>query len=141
MDQILDGAVGSQRFTVALLTVFGLMALFLSVVGVYGVVSYTVSQRTREIGLRKALGAENRRVMTRVMWEGLILSLFGVAVGLVGSLLLSRAFESMVFGVTPTDPATYGSVGMVLVAAAALASLAPAWRASRIDPVAALRED
>lgn len=141
MDEVLAGAMGGQRFVMTVLAVFGLLALFLAVVGVYGVVSYAVSQRTREIGLRMALGAKGSAVLTQVMREGLILSLVGVGAGLAGSLGLSRVFESMVFGITPTDPITYGGVVIVLVAAAAGASLLPARRASRVSPVVALREE
>jgi putative ABC transport system permease protein len=141
MEQILDGAVGGQRFVMTLLTVFGLLALFLAVVGVYGVVSYAVSQRTHEIGLRMALGAKGSNVLAQIMREGLILSLVGVAVGLAGSFALSRVFESMVFGITPTDPVTYSGVVIVLVLAAGGASLLPARRASRVSPMVALRDE
>jgi putative ABC transport system permease protein len=141
MEQILDGALGGQRFVMTLLTVFGLLALFLAVVGVYGVISYAVSQRTHEIGLRMALGAKGSNVLTQVMLEGLILSLVGVGAGLAGSFALSRVFESMVFGITPTDPVTYGGVVIVLIIAAAGASLLPARRAARVDPVVALRDE
>jgi putative ABC transport system permease protein len=141
MEQILDGALGGQRFVMTLLTVFGLLALFLAVVGVYGVVSYAVSQRTHEIGLRMALGAKGSNVLTQVMREGLILALVGVGAGLAGSFALSRVFQSMVFGITPTDPITYGGVVIVLVVAAAGASLLPARRASRVSPMVALRDE
>jgi putative ABC transport system permease protein len=141
MDQILAGSVGGQRFVMTLLTVFGLMALFLAAVGVYGVISYAVSQRTREIGLRMALGAKGSSVLTQIMREGLMLSIAGIGVGLVGSFALSRVFESIVFGITPTDPITYGGVVIVLVLAAAAASLLPARRASRVSPMVALREE
>ncbi len=141
MDQILSGAVGGQRFVMTLLTVFGLLALFLAAVGVYGVISYAVYQRTHEIGLRMALGAKGSNVMTQIMREGLILSLVGVGAGLAGSFALSRVFESMVFGITPTDPVTYGGVVIVLVVAATGASLLPARRASRVSPMVALRQE
>ncbi|UCD25119.1 MAG: ABC transporter permease, partial [Gemmatimonadota bacterium] len=134
MEQILDGAVGGQRFVMTLLAVFGLLALFLAAVGVYGVISYAVSQRTHEIGLRMALGAKGSNVLTQVLKEGLVLSVIGVGVGLAGSFALSRVFESMVFGITPTDPITYGGVVVVLVIVAAGASLLPARRAARVDP-------
>ncbi len=140
MDQILDGTVGGQRFVMTLLSVFGLLALFLAVVGVYGVVSYTVSRRTHEIGLRVALGARGGDVLTSVLGEGILLSAAGVAAGLGGSILLSRVFASMVFGIPPTDPLTYGGVGIALMVATALASLLPAWRASRVSPMVALRD-
>jgi len=141
MDRILSGAVGSQRFVMRLLTAFGLLALFLAVVGAYGMVSFAVSRRTREIGLRMALGARGSWVLGTILGEGLVLALAGVAVGLAGSFALSRVFHAMVFGITPTDPFTYLGVGIVLTASVALASLLPARRASRISPVQALRED
>jgi putative ABC transport system permease protein len=141
MEQILDGAVGGQRFVTTLLSVFGLLALFLAVVGVYGVISYAVSQRTREISLRIALGAPGTNVLTSVVREGLVLSLIGVGVGLIGSIALARAFTSMVFGITPTDPVTYFGVILVLVVAAVGASLLPARRASRVSPMVALRQE
>ncbi len=141
MDQIRAGAMGNERFVMRLLTVFGLLALFLALVGVYGVVSYGVSRRTHEIGLRMALGARAGEVLTKVMGEGLVLALVGVGVGLAGSLSLSRVFGTMVFGITPTDPFTYLGVGIVLLGSVSLASLLPARRASRISPVQALREE
>ncbi len=139
MDQVLDGALGTQRFVATLLSVFGLLALFLAAVGVYGIMSYAVSQRTQEIGLRMALGARGRNVLFQVVREGLILSLIGVSVGLAGSVALSRGFRSVVFGISTTDPLTYAGVVVVLVAVAAGASLIPARRASQVSPVEALR--
>jgi putative ABC transport system permease protein len=123
------------------LSLFGLLALFLAVVGVYGVVSYAVSQRTHEIGLRMALGAEGKRVLAQVVRDGLVLSLIGVAVGLVGAVALSRGFSSMVFGIRPTDPVTYAGVAIVLLVGAVGASLIPARRASRVSPMVALRDE
>jgi putative ABC transport system permease protein len=141
MDQILDAAMGNERFVMTLLTVFGLLALFLAAVGVYGVVSYTVSRRTHEIGLRMALGARGQEVLGGVMREGLGLALLGIGLGLAVSFLFGRVFESLVFGIEPTDPLTYLSVAGVLLASVAVASLLPARRASRISPVRALREE
>jgi putative ABC transport system permease protein len=141
MEQVLDGAVGSQRFVARLLTAFGFLALFLAVVGVYGVVSHAVSRRTREIGLRVALGARTGEVISRVLGEGVALALLGVGAGLAGAHLLSTVFASLVFGVAPTDPLTYGAVASTLLGSVALASLLPALRASRISPVEALKEE
>ncbi|MCG6957582.1 MAG: ABC transporter permease [Gemmatimonadetes bacterium] len=140
MDQILEATVGSQRFVTRLLTAFGLLALCLAVVGVYGVVSYSVSERTHEIGLRMALGARAGEVLARILREGVLLALVGLSVGLVASALLSRVFASMVFGIDPTDPLTYAGVSLVQLAAVVLASFVPARRASRVSPVQALRE-
>jgi putative ABC transport system permease protein len=141
MEQIFAAAVGGQRFVTNLLSTFGILALFLAVVGVYGIISYAVSRRTHEIGLRMALGARGARVLAQVVCEGLVLSLWGVVLGMAGSVALSRTFASMVFGVTPTDPATYSAVVLVLVTAAVGASLLPAWRASRVSPMIALRQE
>jgi len=141
MDQVLDGAMGSQRFAMKLLSVFGALALLLAVVGVYGVVSYTVSRRTHEIGLRMALGARAGEVLTGVLGEGVTMALIGTVVGLVGSFSVSRVFESMVFGIGPTDPLTYLGVAFILLASVSLASLIPARRASRTSPVQALKEE
>ena len=141
MDQILAGSMGNERFVMTLLTVFGLLALFLAAVGVYGVVSYTVSRRTHEIGLRMALGARGQEVLGKVMREGLGLAVLGIGLGLAASLLFGKVFESLVFGIEPTDPLTYLSVAGVLLVSVALASLLPARRASRISPVRALREE
>ncbi len=141
MEQIFAGAVAGQRFVTTVLTLFGFLALFLAVIGVYGVISYAVSQRTHEIGLRLALGAQGKSVLVQVVRDGLRLSLGGVAIGLVGAIALSRGFGSLVFGITPTDPATYASVAILLVVAAIGASLLPAHRASRVSPMVALRDE
>ena len=140
MDQVFAESVAREHFVTTMLAAFGLLSLFLAAVGVYGVISYAVSQRTHEIGLRMALGASGGNVLGQVVREGLVLSLIGVGVGLAGSMLVSRAFESLVFGVTPTDPLTYVGVIVVLTAVAAGASLIPARRASRVSPMMALRE-
>jgi putative ABC transport system permease protein len=139
MEEVFAGAVEAERFVTILLSVFGLLALFLAAVGVYGVISYAVSQRTHEIGLRMALGAPGSGVLIQVVREGLVLALIGVGVGLLGSVALSRGLETMVFGITATDPVTYVGVILVLTAAAAGASWIPARRASRVNPMVALR--
>ncbi len=139
MEEVFAGSVEGERFVTILLSVFGLLALFLAAVGVYGVISYAVSQRTHEIGLRMALGAPGSSVLIQVVREGLVLALIGVGMGLLGSVALSRGLETMVFGITPTDPVTYIGVILVLTAAAAGASLIPARRASRVNPMVALR--
>ena len=139
MEQVFARSINRDRFITVLLGVFGLLALFLASVGVYGVISYTVSQRTHEIGLRVALGAPEKAVLAQVIREGLVVSTIGLVIGLAASLILSRSFETMVFGITPTDPVTYAGVIAVLLVAAAVASLVPARRASRVDPMVALR--
>ncbi len=141
MEQLFNGALGGQRFVTTLLSLFGILALFLAAVGVYGVISHAVSRRTHEIGLRMALGARSRSVLAQVLREGLILSCIGVGIGVAGSVVLSRTFASMVFGITPTDPPTYAGVVVVLILAAVGASLIPARRASKVSPMVALREE
>jgi ABC-type antimicrobial peptide transport system permease subunit len=139
MDRVFASSINSDRFITTILGAFGILALFLAAVGVYGVISYAVSQRIHEIGLRMALGAPGKKVLTQVVREGLIVSSIGVSIGLAASLALSRSFSTMVFGIAPTDPMTYAGVAAILLAAAAGASLIPAWRASRVDPMVALR--
>ena len=139
MEQVFADSINRDRLITALLGVFGILALFIASVGVYGVMSYAVSQRTHEIGLRMALGAPGMKVLTQVIQEGLVVSAIGVAVGIAGSMALSSSFETMVFGIEPTDPFTYAGVVGVLLATAVGASLIPALRASRVDPMVALR--
>jgi putative ABC transport system permease protein len=139
MEQVFASSIDSERFITTLLAAFGVLALFLASVGVYGVISYAVSQQTHEIGLRMALGAQGRNVLTRVIRDGMAMSSVGVTLGLAGSIALSRSFETMVFGIEPTDPLTYVFVVLVLMSTAAGASFIPARRASRVDPMVALR--
>ncbi len=141
----LADAVGSSfdnRRAVMLLTAaFAGLALFLSALGIYGVLAYDVSQRTREIGIRSAVGASREQVLGLILKQGLIKSSLGVAIGLVGAFLLSRTMTSLLFGVEPSDPLVYGAVSLVLIAVALLASYLPARRAARIDPLVALRNE
>jgi putative ABC transport system permease protein len=141
LDQVFSGALKSERFVAILLVLFGAMALVLAAVGVYGVISYAVSQRTHEIGIRMALGAKGSSVLVHVMCEGLRLTAVGVVLGLLAALVLSRVLSSMVFGIDPTDPATYAGVAVALCLVALLASLIPARRASGVSPLLALREE
>lgn len=140
MDDGFDAAVDRERFVTLLLSVFGAVALCLALVGVHGVISLAVAQRTHEIGISMALGAGSADVILRVMREALLLSLTGVIFGLLGSAVLSRGLETLVFGLTPTDPLTYGGVFLLLTAAALLAAFVPARQAMRVDPVEALRQ-
>ena len=139
MQQVLDDSVARQRFTTTLLGIFSFTALLLSIIGLYGVLAYTVAQRTREIGIRVALGADRVHILRTVMGQGMIYVLGGVVVGLAGAAALGRLMSSLLFGVTATDPATYAGVVAVLVVVAAAATWIPARRASRVDPVVALR--
>ncbi len=117
------------------------MALLLGAIGLYGVVSYVVSQRTREIGVRMALGAEKSAVQSMVVTQGVKLALMGLAVGLVASLALTRLLGSLLYGTSPTDPVTFATTSLVLLGVGALASYLPARRASTIDPVESLRSE
>jgi putative ABC transport system permease protein len=139
MENVYGDALNTERLVTILLTVFGALAFSLAAFGVYGLISLTVSQRTHEIGLRMALGAGSSRVLFNAMREGLVLTFVGLVVGLCGSAALSRGIETLVFGITSMDPLTYGGVALLLFVSAAGASWIPARRASRVDPVVALR--
>jgi predicted permease len=120
---------------------FGVLALIVAAVGVYGVLAYTTRQRTHELGIRMALGAEPRRVFALVIWQGAILAFVGIAIGLAASFVLTRALTDELFGVSPTDPLTYAGVAILLLAVALLACYIPARRAMRTDPMVALRHE
>jgi len=139
--EVYDKSLARTAFALVMLAIAGAMALLLGLVGIYGVISYSVSQRTREIGIRMALGAPQKDVTRLFLWHGLRLSALGVACGLAAAVASTRLMSSLLFEVSPLDPATYLGVSCGLVAAAALASYFPALRASGIDPVDALRAD
>ena len=134
-------AVFSRRYPLVLIGAFACAALILAAIGLYGVIAYTVSSRTRELGVRTALGARPLDVTALVLRDGLSLTLSGVAVGTLAAALGARMISSLLFGVRAFDPLTYGTVVLVLVGTAILASCAPAWRASHVDPLIALRSD
>ncbi len=131
----------TRRVSMALLVAFAALALVLAAVGIYGVLAFSIAQRCREIGTRMALGAGSRQILTMVLGQGLALTLAGVALGAAAALALGRFLPSMLFGVTPTDPATFAAVSALLVAVALAACYRPARRATRIDPIEALREE
>jgi putative ABC transport system permease protein len=133
--------VAPRRFSLELIAGFAGLALLMALVGIYGVVSYAVAQRTREIGVRIALGARVNDIVAMVVGEGVRRTALGIAAGLLGALAASRAVRSLLFGVTPTDPATYAGVVALLLAVTIAACLVPAWRAARVDPLTALRWD
>jgi putative ABC transport system permease protein len=137
--QVYSASLGSRRFNVILTGFFGVVALLLATAGVFGVMAYSVSRRTREIGVRVALGAGSADVLRMILSQGLRTIFIGVAIGIAGSLALTRTVESLLFGVTATDPLTFGGVTLLLVGAALLASFIPARRATKVDPMVALR--
>ena len=137
--QVYSASLGSRRFNVILTGFFGVVALLLATAGVFGVMAYSVSRRTREIGVRVALGAGSGDVLRMILSQGLRTIFVGVAIGIAGSLALTRTVESLLFGVTATDPLTFGGVTVLLVGAALLASFIPARRATKVDPMVALR--
>ncbi len=139
MRDIYDQSLARTSFTLAMLGIAGAMALVLGIIGIYGVIAYTVSQRTREIGIRLALGAQQGELKMMFVRHGLALAGIGVIAGLVAAIGLTRLMKSLLFGISPLDPLTFAAVAMVLVAAAMLASYLPARRASAVDPVEALR--
>jgi putative ABC transport system permease protein len=141
MDAVFDGATSRTSFAAAMLGAASAIALLLGLVGIYGVISYVVSQRTREIGVRMALGASRSVVRGMVVRQGLALSGGGVALGLLAAVPLSRLMQSMLYGVSPVDPATYVAVGLSLIVVALVASLIPAIRAAAVEPGRALRID
>ena len=141
METLIAQTTGPRRFSVLLLGGFAALAMALASIGLYGVMSYTVTQRTRELGVRVALGAGARDVLGLVLRQGVRLALLGVGIGLVVALGLTRLMKSMLFNVGATDPATFVLVPLLLIAVAAMASYLPARRATRVDPIEALRAE
>jgi putative ABC transport system permease protein len=139
LTQVLADSIAPQRFRTALLSLFALVAVLLAGLGIYGVMNYSVAQRTREIGIRVALGAERRDVLRLVLRQGLTLALLGVALGVAASLALTRLMKTLLFGVSATDPLTFAGAALFLLFVAALACWLPAWRATKADPTIALR--
>ena len=141
MDQIIARSVADRRFALELLGVFALVALLLAAVGIYGVMSYSFSQRTHEVGIRIALGAQRLDILRMALGEGMRIVIIGLAAGLIGAAMMTRFFRSMLFGVAPTDPTTFVLVSAILAGVAFFACYIPAKRATRVDPLAALREE
>ncbi|HEX8458967.1 MAG TPA: ABC transporter permease [Pyrinomonadaceae bacterium] len=139
MEEIVSESVARQRFSMMLLGLFAALALVLAAVGIYGVMSYSVAQRTREFGIRMALGARRGDVLRLAVGHGLKLVLIGIAIGLGAAFLLTRVMSSLLYGVSATDPLTFISISLILISVALLASLIPALRATKIDPIDALR--
>jgi putative ABC transport system permease protein len=141
MNELLGDAVADSRFNTALLSLFAVVALLLAAIGIYGVLAYTVAQRTSEIGIRMALGAQRSSVLRLVVGNGVTLAIVGVAIGAAVALVATRSLEKLVFGVSTTDPGVFAFVALALTAVAATAAAIPALRASRVDPIEALRSE
>jgi putative ABC transport system permease protein len=139
MDEVMAGARSRPRFLTTLLGLFSSTALLLAAVGLYGVISYSVTRRTNEFGIRMAMGAKRGDVVKLVLGQALGLALIGVAAGAVGALTLTRLIRGLLFGVSSFDPMTFVAMALVLVAVTALACVVPARRATKVDPLVALR--
>ena len=141
MEGWVSNTAAQPRLNATLLGVFAFVAMIIAAIGIYGVLAYSVNQRTREIGLRIALGAQRSGVLRLIVGEGMTVGLIGIGAGLVGGLALNRAVSTLVYGVQPSDPATFGGVAMMLATVALAACVIPARRASRVDPMIALRDE
>jgi putative ABC transport system permease protein len=141
MGRVIAKSIARHNFIMILLGLFGGVALLLAAIGIYGVMSYTVQQRTHELGIRIALGAATPQLLRLVVGQGLLLAGIGVAIGLAASFGVTRVMSSLLYGVKATDLATFAAVAVVLSAVAALACYIPARRATRVDPIIALRHD
>jgi putative ABC transport system permease protein len=141
MDFVLASYLAERRFALNLIAVFAIVALLLASIGIYGVMAYTFSRRTNEIGIRIAMGAQRMDILKIAFAEGALLVAFGVLVGLLGSFALTRFLQSMLFDVKATDPVTYAALAALLAAVALFACFIPARRATRVDPLIALRHE
>jgi ABC-type antimicrobial peptide transport system permease subunit len=141
LQEAVDSSFDNRRAVMLLLVAFAGLAVFLSALGIYGVLAYDVSQRTREIGVRSAIGASRGQIASLILRQGLWKGGIGVVLGLIGAALLSRSMTTLLYNVQPTDPVVYAVVSLALIGVALLASYLPARRAARLDPLMALREE
>ena len=141
LDEIVSNSVGERRFFLVLLGLFAWVALAIGTIGIYGLLSYTVAQRTREIGIRKALGARAPHLVTNVIREGMILTLVGIAIGIAAAVAVTRVLSGMLYGVSPTDATTFIALSTAFAAVALAACWIPAWRASQVSPMNSLRAE
>ena len=141
MNEVMANTLAAQRFSMILLDAFAAVALLLASVGIYGVISYAVGQRTHELGIRLALGAQRQDVLRLVLGQGMKMALGGVALGLLAALGLTRLLDNMLYGVSATDPVTFTVIALLLAAVALLACFIPALRATKVDPLVALRHE
>ena len=141
LDDVVQGSIAQPRFSAQLLGLFAVLALLLAAVGLYGLIAHSVSQRTQEIGIRLSLGAQRRDVLRLILGEGISLALAGSVIGLMAALGLTRLLASLLYTVTPTDPVTFAAVGVSLIGVALFACYIPARRATKVDPMVALRDE
>jgi putative ABC transport system permease protein len=141
LEEVIYNSLAQRRFNSLLLVIFAALAGLLAAVGIYGVIAYMVTQRTHEIGVRLALGAQRGDVLKLVLGQGVKLALIGIAVGLLAAAALTRVLSTLLYGVSATDPATFLTIPLLLTAVALLASYVPARRATRVEPVIALRSE
>jgi putative ABC transport system permease protein len=139
--ETVSASLAERRFSMEIVALFALTALFLAALGIYGVISYVVSERTHEIGIRVALGAQRRNILRIVVGQGFALAIAGAAGGLAGALIVSHLMAGLLYGVKPTDPLTFAGVAVLLIVVALIASYIPARRAVRVDPMVALRHE
>jgi putative ABC transport system permease protein len=141
MTRLVEASIAQPRFLALLVSIFAALAMALSAIGIYGVMSYAVAQRTAEIGVRMALGADRQAVFALVVRDGLLLAASGIAIGVAGALLMGRGLSTLLYAVAPGDPATFAATAAALLAVALVAIVLPAHRATRVDPLTALRAE
>jgi putative ABC transport system permease protein len=139
MDAVISNSLLLQRLAVTLMTSFAVFALLLGVVGIYGLTSLLVSQRTREMGIRMALGAQNGELLRLILRRGILITLFGTGVGLLGAFSITRGMTGLLYGVAAHDPWIFAGFALLMVGASLISALIPAWRVTRINPIKALR--